>query len=46
VGVAGAWAAVAICVTSVTGVARAGGDFVGRVVDIVEREGKINEGVA
>ena len=35
VGVAGAWAAVAICVTSVTEVARAGGDFAGRVVDVV-----------
>jgi hypothetical protein len=46
VGVVGAWAAVSICVTSVTGVARAGGDLARRVVDVVGWAGKIGEGVA
>ena len=35
VGVAGVWAAVSICVTSVTGVARARGDSARWVVDVV-----------
>ena len=46
VGVVGAWDGVAICVTSVTGVARAGGDFARGVVDVVGWEGKLDEGVA
>jgi hypothetical protein len=46
VGCAGAGVAVAICVTSVTGIARAGGDAARWVVDVVGLEGMIGEGVA